>query len=204
MYQSTHEIIMNKPSIGIIITSTREGRFGERVAQWFQSLAAPRSDLRAEIVDLRDYPLPFFDMPTALTSSETAAVRAWGSKIASLDGYVFITAEYNRAITGVLKNALDHIRLEPARKPAAFVGYGSVGGSRAIEQLRLTTVELAIVPTKSGVHINMEPFLGLQGGKSFEDYPYLADTANTLLDELAWFAATLRAGREAVEHRSAA
>lgn len=122
----------------------------------------------------------------------------WARKVSELDGYIFVTAEYNRSISGVLKNALDHIYDEPARKPAAFVGYGAVGAARAVEQLRLMAVELSMVPMKAGVHINMEPLLGmLRGGKDFADYDYLAPTVTAMLDELAWYTRTLKAGREA-------
>ncbi len=198
---------MSAHSIGIIISSTRDGRFGERVAQWISELAAGRGDMVAEVVDLRDYPLPFYETPTSPRFAEldTSGVRAWAAKMASLDGYVFVSAEYNHGPTAVLKNALDHIYQEPARKPAAFVGYGSVGGARAVEQLRLVAVELGMVPLKSAVHINMEPFVGLaREGKAFEDYPYLAPAVGAMFDDLSWYAATLKAGREATDQRSAA
>jgi NAD(P)H-dependent FMN reductase len=189
---------MNKPRIGIIITSTRQGRFGDKIAEWVHGIARERSDLELEIVDLRDYPLPHYDYASSprFAPLEGADVQRWAAKMAELDGYVFITAEYNRSISGVLKNALDHIYHEPARKPAAFVGYGAVGGARAVEQLRLMSIELGMVALKSGVHINAEPYLGVvREGKTFADYPYLAPTVITMLDELAWYAKTLRAGR---------
>jgi NAD(P)H-dependent FMN reductase len=191
---------MSLPKIGIIISTTREGRFGERAAKWLKQLTAGRTDVSFEIVDLRNYPLPFFDAPMSprFKPVDSDAARKWSARIAELDGYVFVTAEYNRAISGVLKNALDHIYFEPARKPAAFFGYGAVGAARAIEQLRLLTVELGMAPTKSGVHINMEPFLGLlRDGKDFGDFPYLAESATVMLDELGWWTKTLKAGRDA-------
>jgi NAD(P)H-dependent FMN reductase len=189
---------MTSPKIGIIISTTRQGRFGERVARWIDELSRSRKDLAFEIVDLRDYPLPFFDQPMSprFAPIDTPEATRWAAKMASLDGYVFVTAEYNRSISAVLKNALDHIYFEPARKPAAFVGYGAVGAARAVEQLRLMSIELNMVAMKSGVHINMEPLLGmLREGKDFADYPYLVPTVTTMLDELAWYARTLKAGR---------
>jgi NAD(P)H-dependent FMN reductase len=189
---------MTKPRIGIIISTTREGRFGDKVADWIASLATTRTDLDFEIVDLRDYPLPFFEeqMSPRFAPIGTPEATRWAAKMAELDGYVFVTAEYNRSISAVLKNALDHIYFEPSRKPAAFVGYGVVGAARAVEQLRLMSIELSMVAMKSGVHINMEPLLGmLREGKDFADYPYLAPTVTTMLDELAWYARTLKAGR---------
>lgn len=191
---------MSKPRIGIILSTTRETRFADRPAQWVLDIAKARGDADYEIVDLRDFPIPFFDAvgsPRFVPQTNEVALK-WARKVAELDGYIFVTAEYNRSISGVLKNALDHIYDEPARKPAAFVGYGAVGAARAVEQLRLMAVELSMVPMKAGVHINMEPLLGmLRGGKDFADYEYLAPTVTAMLDELAWYTKTLRVGREA-------
>ena len=198
---------MTQPKIGIIISTTRKGRLGVRVAHWVADLGKERPDLAFEIVDLRAYPLEFFDAEISprFAPVEGAMAQAWASKVAGLDGYVFVTAEYNRSITGALKNALDHLYYEPGRKPAAFVGYGAVGGARAVEQLRLMAVELGMVVTKSGVHVGMEPMLGLmRDGKDFADFPYLAPTVVTMLDELAWYARTLKIGREEEAQRSAA
>ena len=190
----------SKPRIGIILSTTRETRFSDRPAQWVLDIAKARGDADYEIVDLRDFPIPFFDAvgsPRFVPQTNEVALR-WARKVSELDGYIFVTAEYNRSISGVLKNALDHIYDEPARKPAAFVGYGAVGAARAVEQLRLMAVELSMVPMKAGVHINMEPLLGmLRGGKDFADYDYLAPTVTAMLDELAWYTKTLKAGREA-------
>ncbi|CAN7404341.1 NAD(P)H-dependent oxidoreductase [Devosia sp. LjRoot16] len=190
----------SKPRIGIILSTTRETRFADRPAQWVLDIAKARGDADYEIVDLRDFPIPFFDAvgsPRFVPQTNEVALR-WARKVSELDGYIFVTAEYNRSISGVLKNALDHIYDEPARKPAAFVGYGAVGAARAVEQLRLMAVELSMLPMKAGVHINMEPLLGmLRGGKDFADYDYLAPTVTAMLDELAWYTKTLKAGREA-------
>lgn len=191
---------MSKPRIGIILSTTRETRFADRPAQWVLDIAKARGDADYEIVDLRDFPIPFFDAvssPRFVPQTNDVALK-WARKVSELDGYIFVTAEYNRSISGVLKNALDHIYDEPARKPAAFVGYGAVGAARAVEQLRLMAVELSMVPMKAGVHINMEPLLGmLRGGKDFADYDYLAPTVTAMLDELAWYTKTLKSGREA-------
>lgn len=191
---------MSKPRIGIILSTTRETRFADRPAQWVLDIAKARGDADYEIVDLRDFPIPFFDAvgsPRFVPQTNEVALK-WARKVSELDGYIFVTAEYNRSISGVLKNALDHIYDEPARKPAAFVGYGAVGAARAVEQLRLMAVELSMVPMKAGVHINMEPLLGmLRGGKDFADYDYLAPTVTVMLDELAWYTKTLKVGREA-------
>ena len=187
------------PKIGIVISSTREGRFGEKAARWIHDLAAKWDDLEVELIDLRDYPMPFFEEPVspafAPPANETA--RNWAAKVDGLDGFIFVTAEYNRAPTGVLKNALDYAYREFNRKPAAYVGYGGVGGARAVEQLRLINVELQMAPTRTGVHIAGGDFMGLwRGGKTFEDMPHLTQSAEAMLDELAWWTKVLKAGRE--------
>ncbi|MGV3652240.1 MAG: NADPH-dependent FMN reductase [Devosia sp.] len=191
---------MSTPRIGIILSTTREGRFADRPAQWLLAMANRRDDAHFEIVDLRDYPMSFFDRSTipGVVPPPDADIDRWVQKMAGLDGYLFVTAEYNHSISAVLKNALDFLRVETARKPAAFLGYGGVGGARAVEQLRLICVELSMAPTRTAIHIGMEPFLGLlRDGKDFADYDYLVQSARDTLDELVWWARTLRAGREA-------
>src|SRR5690554_6818774 len=138
---------MSKPKIAIIISSTREGRFADKPAQWLLEKAKARSEFDVEIVDLRDFDLPFFDEVASnlWAPSQNEKAVAWQNKIGEFDGYIFLVAEYNRSITGVLKNALDQAYVEWVRKPAAYVGYGSVGAARAIEQLRLISVELQMV-----------------------------------------------------------
>ncbi|MFC3079016.1 NADPH-dependent FMN reductase [Phenylobacterium terrae] len=193
-------MLQSKPKIGIVISSTREGRFGEKPAKWIHDLAAARGDLDVELIDLRDYPMPFFEEATSPAYAAPAddVARAWAAKVDSLDGFIFVTAEYNRAPTAVLKNALDYAYREFNRKPAAYVGYGGVGAARAVEQLRLINVELQMAPTRNGVHIGGADFLGLwQGGRSFEEMPHLAQSAGVLLDELAWWAKALKTAREA-------
>src|SRR5258708_1725685 len=171
---------MSKPRIGIVISTTREGRFGDKPAAWIHDLATARGNLAVEIVDLRDYPMPFFAEPgsPSYMPSKNEAARRWGQKVAELDGFIFVTAEYNRGLPAVLKNALDYAYKEFNRKPAAYVGYGGVGGARAVEQLRLVNIELQMAPTRSGVHIGGTDFLGmLMHGKTFADMPHLEPIA---------------------------
>ena len=192
-------MIVEKPKIGIVIGTTRENRFGDKPARWILGLAAGRGDLDFEIVDLRDYPLPLFDEVTgpAMAPPDDMTALRFGEKMAGFDGYIFVTAEYNHGIPGALKNALDHVYPECNRKPAAFVGYGGVGGARAVEQLRLVCIELQMAPTRTSVHIGQEPLLGaLKGGKELSDFGYLEEAAEATLDELAWWASTLKAGRD--------
>jgi NAD(P)H-dependent FMN reductase len=190
---------MTKPRIGIVISTTREGRFGDKPAQWIYGIASARNDLEVELVDLRDYPMAFFNEPGSplYMPPRDEAARSWGRKVAELDGFIFVTAEYNRGPPAVLKNALDYAYREFNRKPAAFVGYGGVGGARAVEQLRLISVELQMAPTRSGVHIGGADFIGMyMHGKTFADLPHLEPTAVTMLDELAWWTHALKTARE--------
>ena len=145
---------MAKPKIAIIISTTRAARFGEKPAKWIRDIAAARGDMSVELIDLRDYPMPFFDEVASnmWAPSKNEVAQRWQKKVAEFDGYIFVTAEYNRGVPAVLKNALDYAYPEWNRKPAAYVGYGSVGAARSIEQLRLICVELQMAPTHTGVH----------------------------------------------------
>lgn len=189
-----------KDRVGIILGSTRTGRFADRPAQWLLELAQKRADVAFELVDLRDYPLPFFDEPKSPLrepSKNEVAVR-WANKIRTLDAFVFVHGEYNHSIPAALKNALDYLYAEWNRKPAGFVAYGNAGGARGIEQLRLMLVELQVAPIRSAVHIGRPEFIELLlHGKTFADFPHLAQAAETMLDDLAWWTRTLRAGRAA-------
>ena len=189
---------MDKPKIAIIVSTTRQGRFADRPAQWIFGLAKGLGTADFEIVDLRDFPLPFFDEPQspAYGAPKNEAAQRWGKKVAEFDGYIFVTAEYNRSVPGVLKNAIDHLYPQLNRKPAAFVAYGGAGGARGVEHLRLILIELQAAPLRNAVHIGLAEFLGmLQQGKNFADYPYLEQSAKVMLDDLLWWTNTLKAGR---------
>lgn len=186
--------------IGIVLGSTRAARFADRPAEWFLGLANRRTGVSFEIVDLRDYPLPFFDeakSPMREPSQNEVAVR-WAEKVAALDGFVFVTGEYNHSIPASLKNALDYVYAAWNRKPAAYVSYGGGGGIRAVEQLRQILIELQIAPIRSAVHIVRQEYMDLLlGKKSFADFPHLEQMAETMLDDLLWWTAALRAARSA-------
>jgi NAD(P)H-dependent FMN reductase len=190
---------MTTPRIGIILSTTREGRFADKPAAWLQEIAAQRTDLSFELVDLRDYPLPMFDYPfsPARTAIEDDHVLPWRNKLASLDGFLFITAEYNHSIPAVLKNAIDHAYAEFVRKPAGFLGYGNAAGARAIEHLRMICVEMQMAPSRFAVQISRELLVAvLREGKTLDDFPNLRDQAIAVLDDLGWWATTLKLGRE--------
>ena len=190
-----------QPRIGIVIGSTREGRFGEKPAHWIHEIAKQRTDVEVELIDLRDHPLPFFNEPMspAWAPVKNEAARRWADKLATLDGLIVVTPEYNHGPSAVLKNAFDYAYKEFIRKPIGFVGYGGVGAARAVEQLRLVAVELQMAPVRNAVHIGMVEFLGIwQQGKSFDDFPHLAQAADAMLDDIAWWANALKGARQAV------
>jgi NAD(P)H-dependent FMN reductase len=185
--------------IGIIMSTTRPGRFADVPTDWLFNIANERNDADFEIVDLRDYPMPFFEEKAPLHQAppQNEVALRWGKKIASLDGYIFVTAEYNHGIPAVLKNAVDYLFSEIQRKPATFLGYGGTGAARAIGQLALV---LNAASLKYTVHIGMVEMIGmLREGKSMTDYPYLVDYAKRMLDEIVWWANTLKDGRSRVE-----
>jgi NAD(P)H-dependent FMN reductase len=190
---------MAKVKIGIIISTTRAGRFGDKPAKWIKDIASQRDDLTVEVLDLRDYPMPFFDeaASNAWVPSQNEVAQRWQKKVAEFDGYIFVTAEYNRSIPAVLKNALDYAYPEWNKKPTAFVGYGSVGAARAIEQLRLIAIELQMAPTRTGVHIQGADFMTVwKGAREITELSYLQQNATDMLDQLVWWANALKAARE--------
>jgi NAD(P)H-dependent FMN reductase len=190
-----------QPRIGIVIGSTREGRFGDKPAHWIHEIAKQRTDLAFELIDLRDHPLPFFNEPMspAFGPVNNGAARLWAGKLATLDGLIMVTPEYNHGPGAVLKNALDYAYTEFVHKPIGFVGYGGAGAARAVEQLRLIAIALQMAPVGHAVHIGMVESLGImQQGKTFEDFPHLAQAANRLLDNMSWWTKALKPARESM------
>lgn len=189
---------MSKLKIGVVVGSVREGRFADFPAKWIFELARARPELDVELVDLKDYPLPFFEesVSPAYGQSENPKVQAWQKKVASLDGFIFTAAEYSRGPTAVLKNALDHAYTEWNNKPAGFVGYGGVGGARAVEQLRLNAVELQMAPVRTAVHVLFTEYLAVRGGeKTLSDFDHLNKSAAELLDQITWWGRALKTAR---------
>ncbi len=183
-----------KPRIAVIIGSTRPTRFADKPAQWILKQAQARGDMEVELVDLRDHPMPFFDEMASnmwMPSKNPEALR-WQQTVGRFDGYIFVVAEYNRSITGVLKNALDQAYNEWNRKPFTAIGYGGTGAARAIEHLRLIGIELQMVSTHAAVHIGGSDFMSIfprGGNKPIEDIEAgLLPSAKTALDELVWWA----------------
>src|SRR5690349_11833024 len=137
---------MFEVKIAIILGSTRPNGNGLAVAQWVLGRAAARTGADYRLIDLADHPLPFLDepLPPSLGQYANEHTKAWATTIGAYDGFVFVTPEYNHSTSGVLKNAIDYLYHEWNDKAAAFVGYGSVGGVRAVEHLRAVCTELKI------------------------------------------------------------
>jgi NAD(P)H-dependent FMN reductase len=192
---------MTKPKIGVIISSIRPTRFGDKPAKWIADHAKARGDVDVEIVDLKDYPLPLFDAPASdlwmPTPNEVAA--KWQAKLNEFDGYIFVVAEYNRSITGALKNALDWAYKPFNRKAAAYVAYGSVGGARAVEHLRNIMTELQAVSVRHAIHIGGSDFMPLlMGQKTWEETaPSFDAFVPEVLDNLVWWTNATKAARDA-------
>lgn len=189
-------------NIALIVGSTRPNRLADKIVPWVVAGAEGRDDLSLDVLDLRDANLPLFNEPasplvTGGSYTEPAA-EAWRHKIGEYDGYLATVAEYNHGPTGALKNAFDSAYYEWVRKPVGFIGYGGVGGARAIEVMRGVAIELQMAPLKHEVNIAGEAFLGLLvHGKEMSDYPFLDDSRDAVFDNLAWWAKALKAARDA-------
>jgi NAD(P)H-dependent FMN reductase len=176
--------------IGIILGSTRPNRNGEQVARWVYEIAARRTDAEFELVDLRDYPLPHLDeaLPPSLGQYQNEHTKQWADKIASFDGFVFVTPEYNHSTSGVLKNAIDYLFAEWNNKAAGFVSYGGVGGARAAEHLRLVAGELQMADVRQQVALSL--MTEFENFSVFQPSDYNRAALDTLLDQvIAWSSA---------------
>lgn len=190
-------------SIKVIAGSTREGRFSDKPAAWIAGELSKREGVSAEVLDLRDFDMPFFNeavSPSVKTEPYAhEAVARWTAKIAEGDAFVIVTPEYNHGPTAVLKNALDWVYQEWNRKPIAYVSYGTVGGARAVEQLRLNAIEQKMVPTREAVHFPGNEYFPVLFGQSSADEMFAkhAGKAKEMIDELLWYAKALKPARQA-------
>lgn len=186
---------MSKPKIAVIIGSTRNSRFAPLPAKWIHDLAQSRDDIEVETLDLLDYPMAFLGEERS-TDAQSETAEKWKKKVREFDGYIFTAAEYNHGPTAVLKNAID--LGEWIQKPFGFVGYGGVGGARAVEQLRLIAVEMQAASVKTGVHIVFPEYLAVvKGEKTLNEFAHLGEAATNMLDQLVWWANALKAARTA-------
>jgi NAD(P)H-dependent FMN reductase len=173
--------------IGIIVGSTRPGRNGEAVARWVHELASQRDDATYELVDIEDFDLPLLDEPVPASMGRYAKphTQKWAETIDSFDGFVFVTPEYNHATSGALKNALDFVYAEWNNKAAGFVGYGSAGGVRAVENLRLIMGELQVADVRAQVALSL--MSDFENYSTFTPADFHEQTLHGMLDQVvAW------------------
>jgi NAD(P)H-dependent FMN reductase len=186
--------------IAIIQGSTRQGRFSDKPTTWVTAELTARADVNVDVIDLREHELPFFDQaPPAYTlrNYPTEDVATLARRIDRADGFVILTPEYNHGYSAVLKNAMDHTFVEWRRKPIAFVGWGNVGGARAIEQLREVSVEFEMAPLRHAVHILPDLMRPAMNAEVFDPVVFepLKPRLDLLIDDLLWWAAALAKAR---------
>src|ERR1700682_2137781 len=184
-------------TISVIVGSTRQGRFSEKPAQWIFQHLQKRDGIEARLLDLRDFPMPFFDQavpPSAPGRApyENEVVKRWTASIAASDGFVFVTTEYNYGPSAVLKNAIDWVYPEWNRKAAAFVSYGGAMGARSVQQLRETAIALQLAPIASSVQIPVATLMAhFKGGDVDAGLAELEAPATKLIDDLLWWTGAL-------------
>ena len=176
----------NNMKIGIISGSVREGRNSAAVTEWIHEFAVNRNDegVEYEMVALADYDLPLLGAKLSEERQATAgaAIQAWSEKMASFDGYVFITPEYNHAVGGALKNATDFLKVEVANKAAALVGYGSLGGARAHENMRVILGELSMASVHTTTNFSL--MTDFENMSVFKPNEYNKVNAQGMFDDL--------------------
>ena len=173
--------------VAIIVGSTRPGRKAETVARWAHEQAVTRKDAEFELVDIESFNLPLLDepVPPSMGQYSKGHTRAWAEKIAGFDAYIFVTPEYNHGTSGALKNAIDFLYAEWNNKAAGFVSYGSAGGTRAVEQLRLVMAELQIADVRAQVALSL--FTDFENFSTFKPGPQHGRSMTALLDQvIAW------------------
>jgi len=187
--------------ICVIVGSTREGRFSEKPARWILQHLKKRADVDARLLDLRDFPMPFFDQPATPAMPGRApykndVVHRWTAAIAQSDGFVFVTPEYNYGTSAVLKNAIDWVYPEWNRKAAGFVSYGSAMGARAVQQLRESAIEVQLAPVRSSVLIPVATLWAhYTGGDVEAGLTELEAPAGAMIQDLLWWTAALKTAR---------
>jgi NAD(P)H-dependent FMN reductase len=185
---------MVKPVLHVVIASTRPGRSGRAIGEWFRDRAVAGGDFDVELIDLAEVALPFFDEPhhPRLKQYVNAHTKEWSATVERGDAFVFVTPEYNHSFNAVLKNALDYLHHEWHHKAVGFVSYGGVsGGTRAVAGLRLVVGTLKMVPVVEAVNIPFHPqVIGEDGQVRPNDV--MTGAADVMLTELAKLTGALR------------
>ena len=182
--------------LGIIIGTTRPGRIGEAVGKWVYDIASKRTDAEFELVDLIDYNLPLLDepVPPSMGQYSKEHTKKWAAKIATFDGFIFVSPEYNHGTSGALKNAIDFIYAEWNNKAAGFVAYGSAGGARAVEQLRLVMAEVQVATVRAQVMLSL--FTDFENYSVFKPADRHENSLNVVIDQVIAWAGALKTVRE--------
>ncbi len=200
---------MNNPiKIKVIVGSTRQNRFSEKPAQWIYEEAQKLKGVEAELLDLRDYSMPFFDSAMSPSMAqgkyENEVVKKWAAKINDGDAFIIVSPEYNHGYPAVLKNAMDVIYPEWNRKPVGFVAYGGAMGARSVEQLRQVAIELQMAPIRNAIHIPNDIFFSAMMGKGPSDpkemfepmrKSSMGDPVERFFNDLLWWAKALKKAR---------
>jgi NAD(P)H-dependent FMN reductase len=179
-------------NVAIIVGSTRPGRKALDVANWVMECAATRGDAAFELVDIQDFGLPLLDepVPPSMGQYSQPHTKAWAAKIAEFDGFVFVTPEYNHGTSGALKNAIDYLYKEWNNKAAGFVGYGSAGGARAVEHLRLVMGELMVADVRAQVMLSL--FTDFENFTTFKPAEHHERAVETMLDQVVQWSGALQ------------
>ena len=181
--------------IAIVLGSTRPGRNGEAVAKWVLDIAKKRKDAEFELVDIKDYDLPLLDepVPPSMGQYTQPHTKKWSAKIASFDGFVFVTPEYNHSTSGALKNAIDFLYGEWNNKAAGFVSYGSAMGVRAVEHLRLIMAELMIADVRAQVMLSL--FTDFENFSTFKPASRKEKDVTVMLDQVVEWSEAMKTVR---------
>jgi NAD(P)H-dependent FMN reductase len=182
--------------IAIIIGSTRPGRIGEAVGKWAHDLARQRTDAEFELLDVAKFNLPLLDepLPASMGKYSRPHTQVWSAAVASFDGYVFVTPEYNHGTSGALKNAIDFLNQEWANKAAGFIGYGGTMGARAIEHLRLVMASLQVATVTSQVGLSL--FTDFEKFSILKPAEMQAKSVATMFDQVVAWSGALQVLRD--------
>jgi NAD(P)H-dependent FMN reductase len=189
------------PNLTIIIGSTRPGRAGAAIAQWFAARAKDHGGFDVTVVDLAEVGLPLLDEPNhpRLRQYTRQHTKDWSAIIDGADAFVFVTPEYNNGYPAALKNAIDYLHHEWRNKPVGFVSYGGVAaGTRAVQQLKQVVTALRMLPVYDSVNIPFHAQL-LDADGVLQPNEVMEQAADTMLDELVRTEAALRPLRPAAE-----
>jgi NAD(P)H-dependent FMN reductase len=193
------------PKLHVILASTRPGRAGEPIADWFVERAIAHGAFEVELVDLAEVALPFMDEPNhpRLRRYTQEHTKAWSARVDRADAFVFVTPEYNYGLTAPLKNAIDFLHFEWQHKPVGFVSYGGVAaGTRAVQMIKQVVTTLKMVPLFEAVNIPFHTqFIDDEGAMEANDT--MVKAAAAMLDELVLTEAMLAPRRAAIREAEA-